>query len=51
MQRLRELQAYGKKRADEMGIQEEDIDRLIHEYRAERRSRREEGGPIERKAS
>jgi Arc/MetJ-type ribon-helix-helix transcriptional regulator len=55
MQRLRELQAYGKKRAAEVGIKEEDkeeeIDRLIHEYRAERRSRREEGGRIERKAS
>ena len=38
VQRLKELQSYGEKRARELGIKEEDVDRLIHEYRAERRS-------------
>jgi CopG family transcriptional regulator/antitoxin EndoAI len=34
---LRKLQAYGAKRARELGIvSEDDVDRLVHEYRSER---------------
>ena len=51
VQRLKELQSYGEKRARELGIKEEDVDRLIHEYRAERRSLLEASGTLERKAS
>lgn len=32
-----ELNSYGRVRARELGIGEEDIDRIIHEYRTERR--------------
>jgi CopG family transcriptional regulator/antitoxin EndoAI len=36
--RLRKLQAYGAKRAEELGIVgEEDVDRLVHEYRRQGR--------------
>lgn len=35
-----ELNSYGRARARELGIREEDIDRLIHEYRTERRGRK-----------
>jgi CopG family transcriptional regulator/antitoxin EndoAI len=34
---LRETQAYGQKRAEELGITEGDVDRLIKEDRRERR--------------
>ena len=51
VQRLKELQSYGEKRARELGIKEEDVDRLIHEYRTERRSLLEASGTLERKAS
>ena len=51
VQRLKELQSYGEKRARELGIKEEDVDRLIHEYRTERRSLLEASGALERKAS
>lgn len=34
---LAELQAYGKERAAASGLTEEDIDRVIHEARLERR--------------
>jgi len=36
-QRLRELQQYGEQRARELGITEDDVPRLIEEYRRERR--------------
>ena len=36
--RLERLMAYGQRRAQELGIQEADVDRLIHEGRAERGS-------------
>jgi CopG family transcriptional regulator / antitoxin EndoAI len=51
VQRLKELQSYGEQRARELGINEGDVDRLIHEYRAERRSLLEASGALERKAS
>jgi predicted transcriptional regulator len=35
-----ETNAYGRARAKELGIREEDVDRLIHEYRQEKRARR-----------
>jgi metal-responsive CopG/Arc/MetJ family transcriptional regulator len=39
LQSLRELQAYGEERARAAGIlTEEDVDRVIHEYRAEKRA-------------
>ena len=31
--------AYGRARAEALGIREEDVDRLIHEYRQEKRAR------------
>jgi hypothetical protein len=37
--RLRRLQGYGSQRAREFGLTEEDVPRLIAEYRNERRSR------------
>jgi Arc/MetJ-type ribon-helix-helix transcriptional regulator len=49
---LRELQAYGQQRARELGIKEEDVDRLIHEDRArERQPARGSDEALERKAS
>jgi len=35
-----ETNAYGRGRAKELGIREEDVDRVIHEYRQEKRARR-----------
>ncbi|MGH9396899.1 MAG: ribbon-helix-helix protein, CopG family [Terriglobia bacterium] len=34
-----ETNAYGRARAEMLGIREEDVDRLIHEYRQEKRAR------------
>ncbi len=34
-----ETNAYGRARAEALGIREEDVDRLIHEYRREKRAR------------
>lgn len=34
-----ETNAYGRARAEAMGIREEDVDRIIHEYRQEKRAR------------
>lgn len=51
VQRLKDLQSYGERRARELGIKEEDVDRLIDEYRAERRPLLETRGVLERKAS
>lgn len=33
-----EINTYGRKRAKELGIKEEDVDRIIHEHRAEERA-------------
>jgi CopG family transcriptional regulator / antitoxin EndoAI len=50
MQWLREMQTYGEERAVAAGIlTEEDVDRVIHEYRAERRA--EKSRASQRKAS
>jgi alpha-D-ribose 1-methylphosphonate 5-triphosphate diphosphatase PhnM len=35
--RFRELQSYGAERAEELGLREEAVERLIHERRRERR--------------
>ena len=35
-----ESNAYGRARAEALGIREEDVDRLIHEYRQGKRARR-----------
>ena len=35
-----EANAYGRKRAEALGIGEDDVDALIHEFRAETRSKR-----------
>ncbi len=35
-----EISAYGRARARELGIREKDVDRIIHEYRAEQRQKR-----------
>ena len=52
LQKLRELQAYGEKRAAAVGVStEEDVDRVIHEYRAEQRALPKANGLRERKAS
>ena len=49
---LAELQAYGQARAAAMGITtEEDVDRLIHEYRKERRALATKDHAPSRKAS
>lgn len=37
--RWNEVNAYGRAKAKEMGITEKDVNRLIHEYRAEQRSK------------
>ena len=50
LESLRELQAYGERRARGLGITEEDVDRLIHEDRVEKRLR-PKGEALERKAS
>ncbi|MCU1324581.1 MAG: hypothetical protein JWM43_4230 [Acidobacteriaceae bacterium] len=51
-QELAEVQAYGQQRAREMGITtEEDVDRLIHEYRNERRASAPKERTVSRKAS
>jgi len=34
-----ETNTYGRRRAKEPGLQEEDVDRVIHEYRQEKRAR------------
>lgn len=34
-----EANAYGRARAEMLGIRQEDVDRLIHEYRQEKRTR------------
>ena len=39
LRRLQKLQQYGQRRAEELGITEEDAPRLIAESRAERRGR------------
>ena len=38
-----ETNAYGRARAKALGIREEDVDRVIHEYRQEKRARRKPG--------
>ena len=35
-----EVNAYGRKRAEALGIREDDVDALIHEFRAEKRGKR-----------
>jgi len=35
-----EVNAYGRKRAEALGIGEDDVDALIHEFRAEKRGKR-----------
>ncbi len=40
--RLRKLCATGQARARKLGIREEDVDRVIHEFREEERQRRSE---------
>jgi hypothetical protein len=37
--RWRDLVDYGARKAEKLGIREEDVDRLIHEFRAEQRGR------------
>ena len=37
--RLQRLASFGERRAQELGIEPEDVDRLIHEHRQELRSR------------
>jgi hypothetical protein len=37
--RWRDLVDYGQRQAEKLGIKEEDVDRLIHEWRAEQRGR------------
>ena len=34
---LRELQKYGRQQSERLGLAEEDVERLIHEYRREAR--------------
>ncbi len=34
-----ETNAYGRARAEALGLREEDVDRLIHEHRQEKRAR------------
>jgi predicted transcriptional regulator len=51
VQSLRELQEYGNKRTLEFGIKEEDVHRIIHEYRAEKRALLEATGVLEPVAS
>ncbi|MDP2997768.1 MAG: ribbon-helix-helix protein, CopG family [Bryobacterales bacterium] len=34
---LRELQVYGREQSERLGLAEEDVERLIHEYRREAR--------------
>ena len=34
---LRELQEYGRQQSERLGLAEEDVERLIHEYRREAR--------------
>ena len=49
---LKEMQEYGEERARAAGIlTEEDVDRVIHEYRAEKRAAAEKKRLQERKAS
>jgi len=36
---LRELQQYGARRAQQLGLDRKDVERLIHEYRGRRRRR------------
>jgi len=48
---LAELQAYGQERAAASGIREEDVDRVIHEARAERRKGAARSRPTQRRAS
>jgi hypothetical protein len=38
-QRWRDLVDYGQRQAEKLGIREEDVDRLIHEWRSEQRGR------------
>ena len=35
--RIRDLQSYGAEQAKNLGVREEDVERLIHEYRREHR--------------
>ena len=35
---IRELQDYGRQRSEDLGLAEGDVERLIHEYRRERRA-------------
>lgn len=35
-----EVNSYGRERAEALGISEEDVDALIHEFRAEKRGKR-----------
>lgn len=39
LRRLNSLQQYGQRKAEELGITETDVPRLIEEHRAEQRSR------------
>ena len=49
---LDDIKPYAEERAITAGIlTEEDVDRVIHEYRAERRARAEKNGMRSRKAS
>lgn len=34
---LRELQRYGRQQSEKLGLREGDVERLIHEYRSEKR--------------
>jgi hypothetical protein len=34
---LRELQDYGRRQSERLGLTESDVERLIHEYRREKR--------------
>ena len=36
---LRELQTYGRQQSQKLGLTEKDVERLVHDYRRERRER------------
>jgi hypothetical protein len=38
--RIRELQSYGQRQSEGLGLAEGDVERLIHDYRREQRERR-----------
>ena len=35
---IRELQNYGRQQSEDLGLAEDDVERLIHDYRRERRA-------------